>query len=185
MKFRKAGVPDGLPSLDAGSHSAGEGKACVMELVSVIAGETWSDQPVTVHPCLAAAAIYINDRLPNEDRHLLLPLVGRFFGTRFREATEPLRAYFSEQHALVPELLAPHSVMITFPNNPAESTWVALPFGFRAPCPCPDCNGGRGPQEALAWLTGALDVVDRVRPDDPREVTQEEVLDAFRVVARH
>lgn len=182
MKFRKVGVPDGLPSLDAGYHPPGSGKACVMELVSVIAGEKWSDQPLTVHPYLAAAGIYINDRMSNEDRHLLLPLVGRFFGTRFPEADAPLRRYFADQHTLVSEF--GHNVMITYPPE-GVGAWVTVPSGFRAPCPCPDCNGGNGPQVSLAWLTGALDVVDRVRPDDPREVTPEEVLDAFRVVARH
>lgn len=185
MKFRKAGVPDGLPSLDAGYHPAGSGKACVMELVSVIAGEEWSDHPDTVHPYLAAAGVFVNDRLLDEDRHLLLPLVGRFFGTKFREADVPLRRYFTKQHNLVTVQRRDdlsHTTMLSAVED-GDAVNDSLPFGFHAPCPCPAC--GKGAQVALTWLSGALDVVDTVRPSDPREVTPEEVLDAFRVITRH
>ena len=71
-------IPDGLPSLAQGAHPAGSGRACVMELVSVIAGETWTDHPKCVHPMLACAAIVVNDQLPDHLRHrLLVPHIGR------------------------------------------------------------------------------------------------------------
>ncbi|HWU22742.1 MAG TPA: hypothetical protein VN088_14500 [Nocardioides sp.] len=38
-------IPDGLPTLSRGSHLVDEGRACVMEYVSVLAGERWSDRP--------------------------------------------------------------------------------------------------------------------------------------------
>ncbi len=37
-------LPEGLPTLTAGAHDADAGEACVMEYVSVLAGEPWSDQ---------------------------------------------------------------------------------------------------------------------------------------------
>ncbi|MEO3937690.1 hypothetical protein V3N99_13165 [Dermatophilaceae bacterium Soc4.6] len=74
-------VPDALPSLAAGAHDADAGEACVMEYVSLLAGEEWSDRPDCTHPLLAHEARTVNDELGDRDRHLLVPLVGRLFGT--------------------------------------------------------------------------------------------------------
>ena len=52
-----------------------------MEMVSYLAGEEWSDSPACTHPVLARAAQVVNDRLPDSERHLLVPLIGRLFGT--------------------------------------------------------------------------------------------------------
>lgn len=70
-------VPDGLPSLASGAHSPTEGKACVMEYVSVLAGERFSDRPSCTNRVIAAAARSLNDALKDEDRHLLVPLIPR------------------------------------------------------------------------------------------------------------
>lgn len=73
-------VPESLPSLSAGAHDADAGEACVMEYVSVLAGEPWSDRPECTHPLLAHEARTANDLLPDADRPRLVPLVGRLFG---------------------------------------------------------------------------------------------------------
>lgn len=73
-------IPDGLPTLSAGDHDPGEGKACVMEYVSILAGEEWTDMPHCTHPTLAKAAQSVNDILSDGHRHLLVPLIGRLFG---------------------------------------------------------------------------------------------------------
>lgn len=70
-----------LPSLTAGAHDADSGEACVMEYVSVLAGEPWSDRPECTHPILAHEARTANDLLDDADRPRLVPLVGRLFGT--------------------------------------------------------------------------------------------------------
>ncbi len=70
-----------LPSLTAGAHEADSGEACVMEYVSVLAGEPWSDRPECTHPILAHEARTANDLLDDADRPRLVPLVGRLFGT--------------------------------------------------------------------------------------------------------
>jgi hypothetical protein len=70
-------IPDALPTLDKGSHSANSGKACVMEYVSVMAGEDFSDSPSCTHPLIAAAARMANDSLGDEDRQLLVVLIPR------------------------------------------------------------------------------------------------------------
>ena len=49
-------TPDFLPTLSSGSHDAEQGEACVMEYVSMLAGEEWSDRPECTHPLLAHEA---------------------------------------------------------------------------------------------------------------------------------
>ena len=74
-------IPSGLPTLSAGAHRPNEGKACVMEYIALLAGEAWTDSPSCTHRLLARAAQQVNDRLLDDDRHLLVPLIGRLFGT--------------------------------------------------------------------------------------------------------
>jgi len=74
-------TPDFLPTLSAGSHDAEHGEACVMEYVSLLAGEEWSDRPECTHPILAHEARTTNDLLREADRSRLVPLIGRLFGT--------------------------------------------------------------------------------------------------------
>lgn len=83
-------VPDALPTLSAGSHDADHGEACVMEYVSLLAGEEWSDHPECTHPMLAHEARTTNDLLRESDRPRLVPLIGRLFGTT--EDSPELRA---------------------------------------------------------------------------------------------
>lgn len=52
-----------------------------MEYVSLLAGEQWSDRPECTHPILAHEARVANDLLLDTDRPLLVPLIGRLFGT--------------------------------------------------------------------------------------------------------
>jgi hypothetical protein len=61
-------LPDGVPILDAGRHQRPEAGACLMEYVSVIAGEPWSDHPWCTQPLLAAVARCVNDRAGDSAR---------------------------------------------------------------------------------------------------------------------
>ena len=74
-------APEFLPVLSAGSHASPKEGACIMEYVSLLAGEPWSDRPSCTHPVLAAAARQVNDSLPDSERQRLVPLIGRLFGT--------------------------------------------------------------------------------------------------------
>jgi hypothetical protein len=74
-------IPNALPTLSAGMHRPDQGKACLMEYVSLLAGEEWSDTPACTYRPLAKAAQVVNDSLSDADRHLLVPLIGRLFGT--------------------------------------------------------------------------------------------------------
>jgi len=99
-------LPDALPTLAAGSHDADHGEACVMEYVSLLAGEEWSDRPECTHPMLAHEARTANDLLRDGDRRRLVPLIGRLFGTT--EDSPELRARLRiEQARQVMALLEP------------------------------------------------------------------------------
>lgn len=75
-------VPNAMPTLSANSHRPGDGRACVMEYVALLAGEPWSDGPECTHPALAGVARTINDTIGDDRRHLLVPFIGRLFGTQ-------------------------------------------------------------------------------------------------------
>jgi hypothetical protein len=58
--------PDALPILCAGEHRNPRDGACVMEYVSVLAGERFGDHPRCVHPALAGLARAVNDRIHDD-----------------------------------------------------------------------------------------------------------------------
>jgi len=60
-----------------------------MELASVLAGETWSDHPASVHPVIAAVARLVNDRIREQDRARLEQSVPAMIGT----ATDDIESY--------------------------------------------------------------------------------------------
>jgi hypothetical protein len=67
--------------LGRGRHADPSDGACLMELASLVAGEPWSDHPACVHPVLAAVARGVNDKIGDEDRDRLAPLVPYMIGT--------------------------------------------------------------------------------------------------------
>ena len=74
-------LPDFMPTLSAGAHDPHSGEACLMEYVSLLAGEPWTDRPECTHPILAHEARTVNDLLTDRERPRLVPLIGRLFGT--------------------------------------------------------------------------------------------------------
>lgn len=61
--------------LTRGAHSGAEAGTCLMEQVSLLAGERFSDRPRCTAPALAALAAQVNDRVSDDARDRLLPLV--------------------------------------------------------------------------------------------------------------
>src|SRR5438270_11455726 len=58
-----------------GRHTTATAGVCLMELVSVIAGEPFTDHPQCVHPALALAARVVNDQVGDTVRQGLVPLL--------------------------------------------------------------------------------------------------------------
>jgi hypothetical protein len=97
-------IPDSLPVISAGSHKSAAEGACVMEYVSMLAGEAFSDYPTCTHRALARAAQGANDNLPDDRRHEMVSRINRLFGTNDAEGAEAKRisvglAKFSAAHA--------------------------------------------------------------------------------------
>lgn len=71
--------------------------ACVMQLVSHLAGEPWTDHPRCACPVVTAFLIEWNDRLPtDEDRTRLLgPLIPQVVGSRSTPEVERARAHLA------------------------------------------------------------------------------------------
>jgi hypothetical protein len=67
--------------LGRGRHASPGDRGCLMELASVLAGETWGDHPASVQPVLAAVARVVNDRVGEQDRARLEQLVPAMIGT--------------------------------------------------------------------------------------------------------
>lgn len=92
-------IPAGLPSLAKGAHSPTEGVACVMEYVSVLAGEMWSDSPSCTHPLLAAVARNVNDSIGDDEERarILVPLIGRLLNSNDPSVTPHLLLWTLER----------------------------------------------------------------------------------------
>ena len=59
-------APNQLPLLQRGHHRRPEDGACVMEYVSVLAGEKFTDHPRCTHPALATLARLVNDWIDDD-----------------------------------------------------------------------------------------------------------------------
>lgn len=84
MKNNRAGgvLPDGLPVLTRGRHTGPEEGACLMEYVSILAGEQFTDHPACVEPLLIRLAWAVNDVSPAPVRATLVHFAPRLVGTR-------------------------------------------------------------------------------------------------------
>lgn len=151
------GVPDGLPSLARGAHPAGSGEACIMELVSVLAGERWSDHPRCTHPTLASIAVHANDCLPDSARHLLVPHITRLIGTNTDAVGVALSRYCK---------VYPYPAMVHKRGSK---------YGYEYEADL-----------TVAWLAGALDVAERhLDRRDPMVLTPQVIERARREVLAH
>ncbi|MNM06963.1 hypothetical protein D3C81_169940 [compost metagenome] len=79
--------------LARGGHNNLYDGMCVMEAVSYVAGESWSDSPACACPVIATFLRNWNDSLPDDERNdLLKDLIPRLVGTRSTPEIEQRRA---------------------------------------------------------------------------------------------
>lgn len=123
-------TPDFLPTLSSGAHDADDGEACVMEYVSMLAGEEWSDRPECTHPVLAHEARTTNDLLLDDDRPRLVPLIGRLFGTTedSPEIRATLRLVQARRVTLLMDRSARARVEAAIASTPADPVRAAFTF---------------------------------------------------------
>ncbi len=89
----KENVEDILEKYDlkTGSHKELSEGACVMELVSYLANEPWSDHPQCACPILTEYAIRINDKFNDEHRQLLKPIIPLLLNSKVNDETQVAR----------------------------------------------------------------------------------------------
>jgi hypothetical protein len=68
-------LPESLPRLDRGAHRDGDGHVCAMEAAAWLDGEPWSDNPRSVHRVIRDVARTVNDRVGDDVRQTLWPLI--------------------------------------------------------------------------------------------------------------
>ncbi|MFD0204553.1 MULTISPECIES: hypothetical protein [Saccharothrix] len=79
-----------LPRLTPGRHVTPAHGCCLLELVSTLADEEWTDRPATVHPVLAAVARCVNDYSTQNGRRALLVFAVPLVGTARARCTKAL-----------------------------------------------------------------------------------------------
>jgi hypothetical protein len=67
--------------LDKGKHDNPGAGACLLEVVSLLAGEPFSDDPACASPILGDYGRALNDALPDARRQRLIPYAPRIVGT--------------------------------------------------------------------------------------------------------
>jgi hypothetical protein len=81
-------------TLDKGSHQSKDEGGCILEWVSYLAGEPWSDTPECVSPVIRQFCITWNDQLPDADRtRLLRPFLLKVQGTNTGPEDDEKRAW--------------------------------------------------------------------------------------------
>ena len=86
--------------LGHGAHDPHDGEGCVMEIVSQLYGEPWSDTPKCADPVVANLAIAINDHCSDEQRQRLWPFTLRIGMTNQGKRESRRRKYILADHAV-------------------------------------------------------------------------------------
>ena len=68
-------------TLDKGAHDGPDDGMCLLEAVSFVRGETFTDHPKCVSPVLAEFGRNLNDVLPDDTRQQLVPFIPLLPGT--------------------------------------------------------------------------------------------------------
>jgi hypothetical protein len=68
--------------LSAGNHDSPEQGGCVMEWVSLLAKQPWTDNPTCTNEVITRAAQAVNDRLNDTERQRLVALIPRIMRAR-------------------------------------------------------------------------------------------------------
>ena len=87
-------IPE-LPSLAHGGHEAGSGQLCAMEMVAFMERLPHSDRPDCTCPVLAEYVRCINDRMPDDRRNDLLPVLPLLTGTVNNELEQKRAEHFA------------------------------------------------------------------------------------------
>lgn len=174
-------IPNYIPVLTHGGHSDPTQGACVMEMVSFITGEKWTDHPKSVYGAIAEVARNTNDFVSDDNRSLIADMIPRFIGTNEIEKDAKARDRYKE---LLAVKLAAHPELEPFKAygiRPA-SMLSAVRKHFEEEA---DLNKRYTNEQydkfAMTILEVALDTADEILERGNYAITKEE---AFKIVAK-
>ena len=81
LDLRLQRVLDRVELVSGSIGNPGDGRMCLMSLVSFLAGEPHSDAPGCASPVVQAFAVAVNDHMPRAARQRLKPFAPRIIGT--------------------------------------------------------------------------------------------------------
>lgn len=140
-------MTDFIPVLSDGPHHSPEDGACVMEMVSFMAGEEWSDTPKCADRMISMIAQSVNDFVEDHNRHLILKDFDRLFGTALSDMKQAVVLRNELQKMF----------------NQSPSTYVIDLWGMKMQAKRDmDPNWDKFDYEILNVLTRALDIFDEL-----------------------
>lgn len=169
-------IPDGLPTLSAGPHLPSSGKACIMEYVSVLTGDKWTDLPQSTAMAVAKAAQGVNDTLQDDERHLILPFIHRLTA-----ASDMNEACFNALSEIVSDEYYTYSYdgNQSYLGDDLYEHAGSLPVGHWDPV---QRKFQRNPQPLIDFLDQVLTIHEQHVKHEVKEVTPEALADAKRLI---
>lgn len=152
-------TPDFLPILSAGAHKSPKDGACMMEMASLLAGESWSDSPSCTHPVIATMARSVNDRLPDSRRHEIATLIPSVIGTADLREDETERRVLSVRLAVWCAKQVAHlspDPKVAWAAIEAAETWCEHPCEETASAAADAASAAYAAYAASAALPGLL-----------------------------
>lgn len=103
--------------LSRGKHRSPAHGACVMELASMLAGESFSDHPAAVCPVIGSFLRAYNDSIDDDRRQDLYPYAAKVVGSRSKKEVQRMRS----------------ARLTAWASESSESRWIRLlPLWLRA-----------------------------------------------------
>lgn len=115
-------VPDFMPVLSRGAHRNPQDGACVMEMVSYLVGENWSDTPSCTARIISVLAQTVNDKVSDDNRAKIALMIPRLIGTS--ELNNEFTTKHTEFYTLLGQLWKEFPEF-DVPENALPQTFVA------------------------------------------------------------
>lgn len=173
-------VPDYMPVLGNGSHVSPKEGACVMEYVSILAGEPFSDTPACTNRVLGMVAMNVNDSLTNDERQLLVPYIGRLIGTSDQSvAAAQAVADAVTEYVKRLDTVAGHDFSTVFTRIVDDSTskigYVVVEYKIlNRRCSSCDCDYTLEAATMVGMLDVALEAYEKATGHTGRELSETE-----------
>lgn len=160
---------------------------CLMEIVSRMAGEAWTDHPTCVHPALGAIARGVFDHTSDDGKAALLPLAPTLIGTTTVGLEMPARLVAT---CVSTALASPVPERITAEESARLQAGRRTALYLLRRCPSEDtaaeaaCDGAGAPRRLTRWWVRGVDLVGLTEPVYRRLVSPEVAAEAVAVTAR-